>query len=270
MDEAILHVENLSKTWAEATDRSVSALEDLSFEIKENEFNVIIGPSGCGKSTLLYIIAGLEEQTGGIIFLDGEKITSPTPDRQLIFQEPSLYPWLSVLDNVALGLKFRKLSKNVRNEMAIEFIKKVGLLDSLDKFPHELSGGMKQRAAIARALCLEPRILLMDEPFAALDVQTRYMMQSFLLDIWEENKATIIFVTHHIDEAIYLGDRVLMLSARPGKIVIDTRIELPRPRDITSKKFDQYRSDFFDFMAEEVSEAFKEQEIAELYETSLG
>ena len=270
MPNPVLEVKNLTKTWAIGTERSVVAIEDMSFSVEEGTVTVIIGPSGCGKSTLLYTIAGLEQPTNGSVLLDGTEISGPNSNRQLIFQNASLYPWLSVLDNVALGLKLRKVPKAERYEIAYEYIRKVGLMDSVKKHPHELSGGMKQRAAIARALCLKPRVLLMDEPFAALDVQTRFMMQSFLLAIWEDTQATILFVTHHIDEAIYLADRVIVLSARPGRIIAQPEIELPRPREITSKKFDTYRSDFYAFMADEVSKAFTEQELAEVFESTIS
>jgi NitT/TauT family transport system ATP-binding protein len=260
----VLAVENLSKVWSPGTARAVTALENFTFSIQQGEFVSVIGPSGCGKSTLLYTIAGLEEPTAGRILLDGEPIAGPNPDRQLIFQEASLFPWLSVLDNVAWGLRIKGMPKSERNDRAMHFIRKVGLADSIKKHPHELSGGMKQRAAIARALALEPRILLMDEPFAALDVQTRYLMQRFVLDLWSSTQSTIIFVTHHIDEAIFLADRVLVLTARPGRILEQVPVDLPRPRDITSKAFDAYRSAFFAHLGSQVAKAFSEQELAEV------
>lgn len=260
----VLAVENLSKVWSPGTNRAVTALENFTFEVRQGEFLAVIGPSGCGKSTLLYTIAGLEQPTAGRILLDGQAIAGPSPDRQLIFQEASLFPWLSVLDNVAWGLRIKGIGKSECTDRAMHFIRKVGLADSIKKHPHELSGGMKQRAAIARALALEPRILLMDEPFAALDVQTRYLMQRFVLELWSSTQSTIIFVTHHIDEAIFLADRVLVLTARPGRILEQVPVELPRPRDITSQRFDEYRSSFFAHLGSQVAKAFSEQELAEV------
>ena len=268
-ESELLRVEHLSKTWAIGTNRAVQALDDFTFSVKRGEFVVIIGPSGCGKSTLLFTIAGLEEPSAGVIYLEGKPITGTSPDRSLIFQEPSLFPWLSVLDNVEWGLKIKGLPKSERRDRAFHYLKQVGLADSIKKYPHELSGGMKQRVAIARALCLEPKVLLMDEPFAALDVQTRYKMQSFLLDIWESIRTTIVFVTHHIDEAIHLADRVLVLTARPGRILQEVPINLARPREVASNTFDEYRSSFFASLRDEVSKAFDEQELAEIVDASI-
>lgn len=269
IDSKLLKIEHLSKTWASGTNRAVQALDDFNFSVKRGEFVVIIGPSGCGKSTLLFTIAGLEQPSAGTVYLDGQSITGTSPDRSLIFQEPSLFPWLSVLDNVEWGLKIKGLPKTERRDRAFHYLKQVGLADSIKKYPHELSGGMKQRVAIARALCLEPKVLLMDEPFAALDVQTRYKMQSFLLDIWESIRTTIVFVTHHIDEAIHLADRVVVLTARPGRILQEVTIDLARPRDVASKIFDEYRSSFFASLRKEVSKAFEEQELAEFIDASI-
>jgi len=265
----LLQVKQLSKTWASGSSRSVLALDNFSFDVHEGEFLVIIGPSGCGKSTLLYTIAGLESPSTGTITLEGHSVTKPSPDRSLIFQEPSLFPWLSALDNVEWGLKIRGMSKVERRDCAMHFLKKVGLADSAKKYPHELSGGMKQRVAIARALCLQPKVLLMDEPFAALDVQTRYQMQNFLLEIWDSTQITIVFVTHHIDEAIHLADRVLVLTARPGRILEEVTIDLPRPREIASSAFDEYRTGFFAHLRNEVSKAFAEQELAEVIDATI-
>lgn len=268
-DPTILSIEHVSKVWSGGTNRAVQALDDINFSVKPGEFLVIIGPSGCGKSTLLFAIAGLEFPSSGTIQLEGQPITGPGTDRSLIFQEASLFPWLSVADNVEWGLKIKGLSKTERRERALHYIRQVGLADSIKKYPHELSGGMKQRVAIARALCLEPKVLLMDEPFAALDVQTRYKMQSFLLDIWATTKTTIVFVTHHIDEAIHLADRVLVLTARPGRVLEEVTIGLPRPREIASRAFDEYRSSFFAHLRNEVSKAFAEQELAEVIDASI-
>lgn len=268
-ENSLLRVEHVSKTWASGTSRAVLALDDFSFDVQAGEFVVIIGPSGCGKSTLLFTIAGLEQPSAGSIYLEGKPIAGPSTDRSLIFQEASLFPWLSVADNVEWGLKVKGVPKAERRDRARHYIREVGLSDAIKRYPHELSGGMKQRVAIARALCLEPKVLLMDEPFAALDVQTRYKMQSFLLDIWEKTKTTIVFVTHHIDEAIHLADRVLVLTARPGRILEEVTIELARPREVGSRAFDEYRSSFFDHLRNEVSKAFAEQELAEVIDASI-
>jgi NitT/TauT family transport system ATP-binding protein len=269
MTNILLDINNVSKVWSPGTNRAVTALENINFSVRNQEFAVIIGPSGCGKSTMLYMIAGLEMPTDGEISLDGKIISGTSPDRSLIFQDPSLFPWLSVIDNVEWGLKMRGVPKGERRDRAVHFLQQVGLGDSQKKYPHELSGGMKQRVAIARALCLEPKVLLMDEPFAALDVQTRYKLQNFLLEIWEKTKTTIVFVTHHIDEAINLADWVLVLTARPGRVLEKVDITFPRPRAVGSKEFDEYRSQFFERLRSEVSKAFAEQELAEVIDARI-
>ena len=269
MAEELLRLDNVTKVWNPGTSRAVIALEDLSFSVNKEEFVVVIGPSGCGKSTLLYCIAGLETPTTGTMTLDELPIEGTSTDRSLIFQDPSLFPWLSVVDNVEWGLKIRGVPKGERRDRACHYLHEVGLSDSLKKHPHELSGGMKQRTAIARALCLEPKVLLMDEPFAALDVQTRYKLQNFLLEIWERTKTTIVFVTHHIDEAINLADRVVVLTACPGRLLEISEITLPRPRDVSSKAFDEYRSNFFGRLRSEVSKAFEAQEMVEIMDTRI-
>jgi NitT/TauT family transport system ATP-binding protein len=269
MTNELLRVNHVSKVWSPGTSRAVTALDDIDFSVRNEEFAVIIGPSGCGKSTLLYMIAGLEMPTGGEMTLEGKSIAGTSPDRSLIFQDPSLFPWLSVIDNVEWGLRIRGVPKAERRDRARHFLHQVGLSDCHKKYPHELSGGMKQRVAIARALCLEPKVLLMDEPFAALDVQTRYKLQNFLLEIWEQTKTTIVFVTHHIDEAINLADWVLVLTARPGKVLEKVNITLSRPRSVGSKEFDEYRSQFFERLRSEVSKAFVEQELMEVMDTRI-
>ncbi len=269
MTNEMLRVNDVSKVWSPGTNRAVTALENINFTVQNEEFSVIIGPSGCGKSTLLYMIAGLEKPTSGDMKLEGKPISGTSPDRSLIFQDPSLFPWLSVIDNVEWGLRIRSMPKAERRDRATHFLNQVGLGDSHKKYPHELSGGMKQRVAIARALCLEPKVLLMDEPFAALDVQTRYKLQNFLLEIWEKTKTTIVFVTHHIDEAINLADWVLVLTARPGRVLEKVEITMPRPRNVGSKAFDEYRSQFFERLRSEVSKAFAEQELMEVLDTRI-
>jgi NitT/TauT family transport system ATP-binding protein len=241
----------------------------VSFEVRDGEFVVIIGPSGCGKSTMLLMIAGLEMPTGGSITHNGKPIAAPDVHRSLIFQQPSLFPWLSARDNVAFGLMLKGVGRSQRNQKAETFLRQVGLREFAHKHPHELSGGMQQRVAIARALCTGADILLMDEPFAALDVQTRFQMQKFLLDIWQGSGRTVIFVTHHIDEAIYLADRVIVLTARPGRVLSSVQIDLPRPREVASGEFDRHRVRFLDSLRSEVAKAFEEQELVEMLDTRI-
>jgi NitT/TauT family transport system ATP-binding protein len=260
---------NVSKAWGAGTEREVSAIDSVNFMINDGEFVVIIGPSGCGKSTMLLMMAGLEMPTSGTITHNGKPIVDTDVHRSLIFQQPSLLPWLSARDNVAFGLMLKGVGRSERNERAEGFLRQVGLRDFANKHPHELSGGMQQRVAIARALCTGADILLMDEPFAALDVQTRFQMQKFLLDIWEGSGKTVVFVTHHIDEAIFLADRVLVLTARPGRLLSSVEIDLPRPRDVASREFEQHRVMFLESLRSEVARAFAEQELAELLDTRV-
>ena len=248
------------KIWGVGTDRAVEALKDFSLDVGQNEFVVLLGPSGCGKSTLLYLIAGLEELTAGAIEGHGVPVTGPDSDRSLIFQESSLYPWLSVVENVAFGLKLRGVRKNKRRKVAEQLLVDVGLGGFESKRPDELSGGMRQRAAVARALAMEPSVLLMDEPFAALDVQTRTKLQDFLIQIWRDSGASVLFVTHHIDEAMALADRVVVFTARPGTIKSIVPIDLPRPRDPRDPELHALRDHLIDLLADEVDRAFAEQE----------
>jgi ABC-type nitrate/sulfonate/bicarbonate transport system ATPase subunit len=259
----------LSKVWNEGTDREVAALSDIDVEVRAGEFLVVIGPSGCGKSTLLKLLAGLESPTAGALLHHGQPITGPHVDRSLIFQQPSLYPWLSARDNVAFGLKLQGVGRKERRRRADEFLRQVGLREFASKLPHELSGGMQQRVAIARALCVGAEILLMDEPFAALDVQTRYQMQTFLLDIWRGSGKTVVFVTHHIDEAVYLADRVVVLTARPGRVLDSVPIDMPRPRSVIGPEFERYRAHFVEGLRAEVARAFEEQELVEMLDTRI-
>lgn len=261
--------DRLSKVWGQGTSDELVTLDNINFSVKSGEFVVIIGPSGCGKSTLLSMLAGLQLPTSGTLTHNGQPITAPSPDRSLIFQQPSLLPWLSLLDNVAFGLTLKGMSKKERDRRAEQFLSDVGLRQFAQKYPHQLSGGMQQRACIARALCLGADIILMDEPFAALDVQTRYKMQKFLLDIWDGSGKTVIFVTHHIDEAVFLADRVIILSARPGRILDSVPIDMPRPRDVISPEFERNRALFVEHLRSEVSKAFEEQELAELLDTRI-
>jgi NitT/TauT family transport system ATP-binding protein len=238
----------VSKNFAGKT--TVQALADVDFQIAEGEFVALLGPSGCGKSTLLNILAGFEPLSGGSVRFDGKSITKPGPDRGVVFQEASLLPWLTVWDNVVFGPKVQGLPRDVYEPKAREIIKTVGLEKFHDALPVQLSGGMRQRVGIARVLVMEPRALLMDEPFGALDAQTRLSMQQLLLDVWQKLKTTVLFVTHDIDEAILLADRVCVMSARPGRITRDIPITMRRPRSID----DLTTPDFIGFKASIMAE----------------
>jgi ABC-type nitrate/sulfonate/bicarbonate transport system ATPase subunit len=211
------------------------ALQATDLDVAENDFITILGPSGCGKSTLLRIVAGLDRQTAGEVLLDGQRIEGPGADRGVVFQSYTLFPWLTVRDNVCFGLVERGLPRAQQLEIADAFLNKVGLRGFESHYSKQLSGGMQQRVAIARALANGPRMLLMDEPFGALDHQTRELMQELLLGIWEAERKTVLFVTHDIDEAVFMGNRVVVMSARPGRIKLDRRVELPHPRHYSVK-----------------------------------
>lgn len=213
-----LTLHGVGKSFKNNTDEPVRVLENIDFDIKKGQFVSIVGPSGCGKSTLLYLISGLEKVTEGEIQVAGKKVTGPNPNRIVVFQEDGLFPWATVLDNVTYGLLLKKIPKQEAKEKAIEMLKTVHLSKYIDAYPHQLSGGMKQRVSIARALVMEPDILLMDEPFAALDEQTRMTLHHELIDIWKKTKVTILFVTHNIREAVTLSEKVIVMSTRPGKI----------------------------------------------------
>ncbi|HEY0008810.1 MAG TPA: ABC transporter ATP-binding protein [Tepidisphaeraceae bacterium] len=226
----VMEVKNLHMTYAGAQG-PVEALRDISFSVRRREFITVVGASGCGKSTLVRILAGLEQHTAGEVLLDGKPVSGPGPDRGMVFQAYTLFPWLTVRQNVMFGLKMKGQSAHhARNESKM-WIDMVGLSQFADHYPHQLSGGMKQRVAIARALANQPRVLLMDEPFGALDAQTRAQMQHYLLEIWKNVDVTIIFITHDLDEAIYLADRVLVLQPRPGRIAEVLKVPVPRPRN---------------------------------------
>ncbi len=226
----ILEVKNLVKTF-ETPAGTVRALDRVSLEARRREFLCVIGPSGCGKSTLARILAGLEDSTSGEVLLDGAPIRGPGPDRGMVFQAYTLFPWLTVLKNVMFGLEVTEsCSRDQAEREARQWIELIGLKRFADSYPHQLSGGMKQRVAIARALANRPRILLMDEPFGALDAQTRCQMQSYLLQIWKAVDVTIVFITHDLEEAVYLADRILVLDAHPGRVRELVEVPVPRPR----------------------------------------
>jgi len=211
------------------------SLEPTDLSVGDNDFVTILGPSGCGKSTLLRIIAGLDRPTSGRVMLDGREVTRPGADRGMVFQSYTLFPWLTVRENIAFGLRERGISQADRRSIADGFIHQVGLSGFENHWPKQLSGGMQQRTAIARALANDPKILLLDEPFGALDNQTRALMQEMLLGIWERDQKTVLFVTHDIEEAIFLGNRVIVMSARPGRIKAEIAIYLPHPRSYKIK-----------------------------------
>lgn len=211
------------------------ALEPTTLSVAPNDFITILGPSGCGKSTLLRIVAGLDSPTSGRVLLDGRAVTRPGADRGMVFQSYTLFPWLNVFENIAFGLKERGVPEAERNAIVESYVDKVGLRGFERHWPKQLSGGMQQRTAIARALANDPEILLLDEPFGALDNQTRSLMQELLLGIWERERKTVLFVTHDIEEAIFMASRVLVMSARPGRIKADIAVDLPYPRHYTVK-----------------------------------
>jgi NitT/TauT family transport system ATP-binding protein len=224
-----LEMRGLVKTFGEGK-RSVTALQDASLELRENEFVSLVGASGCGKSTLLMIAAGLQQPSGGAVLVDGEPVLAPGRDRGVVFQSYTLFPWQTALQNVEFALRPEALSRVERRERAREQLALVGLEGFLDSYPNQLSGGMKQRVAIARALSYRPKLLLMDEPFGALDALTRQLMQELLTDVWERHRLTVLFVTHDVEEAVYISDRVLVMSNRPGRIKDEVPIPLERPR----------------------------------------
>jgi NitT/TauT family transport system ATP-binding protein len=250
----------VGKTWAAGTTRAHEALRDFELDVAPGEFIALLGPSGCGKSTLLYLVAGLEAASAGGIWSFGDPVETPSPERSLIFQETSLFPWLSVWQNVSFGLSLRGEAVAARKEVARRALARVGLSEAMDKRPDELSGGMRQRVAVARALAMRPKVLLMDEPFAALDVQTRAKMQDFLLDVWQASGASVLFVTHHIEEAIALTDRVVVFTARPGRVKMVVPVDLPRPRDLFSHEAEALRRELTRLLRDEVDRAFAEQE----------
>lgn len=257
---AAVSCRDVVKIWGEGTPRAVVALEGIGLDVAPGEFVVLLGPSGCGKSTLLHMIAGLQDATAGDISSHGVGVQAPGPDRCLIFQESSLYPWLSVADNVSFGLRLKGVAKKERREVAGRLLRKVGLGEAMDKRPQELSGGMRQRAAIARALAMQPRVLLMDEPFASLDVQTRAKLQGYLLEAYRDSGASVVFVTHHIEEAVALADRIVVFTASPGQVKSIVPVDLPRPRDLRGPQFNALRDELIELLRDEVDRAFLAQE----------
>jgi NitT/TauT family transport system ATP-binding protein len=237
---ALLRVDNVAKTFDRTGKASVEALRAINLSIKEGEFVSIVGASGSGKSTLLRIIDGLIDPSGGAVYVDGARVQRPGPDRAMVFQQDSLLPWKTVIENVAYGLTLAKTPWREASKVADRFIAMTGLTGFEGHYPHQLSGGMRQRVNVARALAVNPRILLLDEPFAALDAQTREIMQTELLSIWRESRKTVLLITHQIDEAVFLSDRVIVFSARPGTVREEVLVDLPRPRDLELKRTPQF------------------------------
>jgi ABC-type nitrate/sulfonate/bicarbonate transport system ATPase subunit len=243
---AQLAVESVSRVFPAPRGKgTIEALRPVDLAVARNDFITILGPSGCGKSTLLRIVAGLDTPTTGRVLLDGRPVTAPGPDRGMVFQSYTLFPWLNVLENICFGLRERGMAPAAQRERAAYFIDRIGLKGFEHHYPKQLSGGMQQRTALARALANDPQILLLDEPFGALDNQTRVLMQELLLGIWEQDRKTILFVTHDVDEAIFMANRVIVFTARPGGIKTETAIGLPHPRHYTVKttpRFAEYKA----------------------------
>ena len=233
----------------------VLALSGIDLEIRDGEFVSLLGPSGCGKSTLLKIMAGLLKASSGHITIDGVDVTGPGPERAMVFQDYALFPWMTVEANVEFGLEARGVPAEKRRTTSQELLRVVGLGEFAKKYPHHLSGGMKQRVSIARALAVEPQILLMDEPFGALDAQTRSVLQEELLRIWKLYKKTVVFVTHSIEEAVYLSDRIVVMTARPGRIKTIVNVESERPRDMTSPASNEMLRSVRAILSEEIDRA---------------
>ncbi|NLJ86575.1 MAG: ABC transporter ATP-binding protein [Firmicutes bacterium] len=258
--EPKLKVHHVSKTFAQKG-QTITALQDTTFDVREGEFVTILGPSGCGKSTILKVIAGLTEPSSGYVMLNDRRIFGPGSDRGMVFQGYTLFPWLTVEQNIGFGLQLKGMAKAERKEIIEHYLHLIGLNGFGRMYPNNLSGGMKQRVAIARALANDPEVLLMDEPFGALDAQTRTVMQELLLNVWEESKKTILFVTHDIDEAIFMGDRVYVMTARPGRLKAEIPVPIPRPREFsvkTSPLFMQLKAEILELIREESWKAASE------------
>lgn len=248
-----LEVRDLDQSFPREDGSTLTVLDHVSFDVKDKEFVCILGSSGCGKTTLLRLIAGLDTARSGSIILEGEEITGTSPKVGFVFQEYSLFPWRTVIDNIAFGLEMKGISKEDRYRVAERYLNLINLAQFRDSYPSELSGGMRQRVAVARALTLDPVLLLMDEPFGALDAQTRNMLQKELLQIWEKTKKMIVFITHSVDEAVYLADRIIVMTPRPGRICRNFEVQLPRPRDRTGVEFAQVRREVLDLINQNCS-----------------
>jgi NitT/TauT family transport system ATP-binding protein/sulfonate transport system ATP-binding protein len=256
----ILHAHDVCKTYS--TDAGpVEALRNIDLKIARGEFVCLLGASGCGKSTLLRVIAGFEEATRGQLLMNGVETEGPGPERGMVFQDYALFPWLTVRQNIAFGPKHTGVSSAEVSELCDRFLKMVGLESFADRYPHQLSGGMRQRVAIARVLANDADALLMDEPFGALDALTREKLQIELLDIWKRTRTTIIFVTHSVEEALILADRVVVMSAGPGQVLSDIPIDLPRPRDVSSEQFNSLRRDITRQLTSQIAATVSKAEV---------
>ncbi|MBN1122364.1 MAG: ABC transporter ATP-binding protein [Anaerolineae bacterium] len=255
--EPIVEIKGVSKTFTDSHN-NVHALTNVDLEFWPSTFNVIIGPSGCGKSTLLYLVAGFETPTTGQVILNGEEVKEPGPDRGFVFQDYALFPWRTVLGNITFGLTNNGWKRKEAIERAREYIRLMNLEGFENAFPHTLSGGMKQRVGIARALAYDPLVLLMDEPFGALDAQTRKYMQQELVRIWQETKKTVLFITHSVIEAVYLADRIVVMTARPGQVKGIVDVDLPRPRNYTGDDYLEVREKVLSLLEEEVAKGIKD------------
>ncbi|NTU58765.1 MAG: ABC transporter ATP-binding protein [Chlorobiaceae bacterium] len=236
---------NAEKTYRSSSGETQTALAKASLDINEGEFVCLVGPSGCGKSTVINLMAGFEKPNGGTVTIDGKPVTEPDPDHIMLFQDYGLFPWKSALDNVLFGLKCRGIRDQEAKQKALAALDSVGLATYAQRHPHELSGGMKQRVSLARALAVEPSVLFMDEPFAALDAFTKLHLQDELLELRKKRRLTVVFVTHDLEEAIYLGDRVVLMAPNPGRFVNIMDIDLASPRNRTDDRFDHYRKQLF-------------------------
>ena len=255
----MIEIKGVMKEFAKG-ERRVLAIEDFSLNVAEREFVAILGPSGCGKSTLLNMVAGFDRPTRGTVRVDGEQIVDPSPRRCVVFQEPALFPWFSVMENVVFGPKTQRQPAADYRRHAAQILEQVGLRGFEASYPAELSGGMRQRVGIARVLIMRPQVLLMDEPFGSLDAQTRMLMQELLLQVWEQHHQTVLFITHDIEEALLLADRVCVMTARPGRIKKNIDVRIPRPRAIevtTSPEFNALRREVLALIREESEQAAK-------------
>lgn len=253
-DENVIKIKSVNKTFSSGNHK-VMALDGINMDMKSGEFSVILGPSGCGKSTLLSLVAGFEKPNRGFIQIEGKTVTRPGPDRGFVFQDFALFPWKTVLGNIMFGLRETGKSKKKSRTIAEKYISMVGLEGFENAYPHTLSGGMKQRVGIARALAYEPEVVLMDEPFGALDAQTRKNMQTELVGMWQKLNFNVIFVTHSVIEAVFLADKIYIMTARPGRIKKILDVELERPRDFTSEEFFKYRKEALSYLDEEVKKS---------------
>lgn len=251
-----IEIQAVSKTYQDRAGQDVEALRPVTLTVADGDFVALVGPSGCGKSTLLNVVAGFETPTAGRATLAGAPITRPDIDRGVVFQDYALFPWLNVEENVAFGLVSQGLGAQERREIALRWLTLVGLKDFARKRVSELSGGMKQRVAIARTFATDPKVILMDEPFGALDALTRRFLQQELVKLWRENRKTVLFVTHSVQEAVYLANRVIVMTARPGRVKLDLPITLDHPRDINDAAFRAYEAQVFEALDEELRKTF--------------